>query len=148
MTDTQAAALPTTSRVLCTAYGVIALAALVATWSQNVAYLDSPSGLGGFWEATKVNAASRSITVDIVLFALAAGILMVVEARKHAVRFVWLYIIGGFLIAISVTFPLFLIARELRLGRTQPTRLGPVDTGLLVLLSVVSALFVLWVDVM
>ena len=39
---------------------------------------------------------------------------MVVEARRVGVSLVWLYIIGGFLIAISVTFPLFMIAREMR----------------------------------
>jgi hypothetical protein len=81
-----------------------------------------------------------------VLFSVAAAVLMVIEARKHAVRFVWLYIVGGLLIAISVTFPLFLIARELRIGRKEPTRLGPIDTTALVLAAVASAAFVIWVD--
>jgi Terpene cyclase DEP1 len=147
MTTTEpATALPTSSKVLCVAYGVIAVAALIATWSQNIAYFDTPSGLGGFWPDTRVNPASRSITVDIVLFSVAAAVLMVIEARKHAVRFVWLYIVGGLLIAISVTFPLFLIARELRIGRKEPTRLGPIDTTALVLAAVASAAFVIWVD--
>lgn len=147
MTTTEpATALPTSSKVLCVVYGVIAAAALIATWSQNIAYFDTPSGLGGFWTDTKVNPGSRSITVDIALFFLAAAILMVIEARKHGVRFVWLYIIGGLLIAISVTFPLFLIAREVRVGRKEPTRLGPVDTTALVLVAAASAAFVLWVD--
>ena len=48
-----------------------------------------------FLNDSKVTPASRSITVDIVLFFLAAGILMVVEARKHGVRFVWAYIAGA-----------------------------------------------------
>jgi hypothetical protein len=149
MTTTEpATGLPTSSKVLCAGYGAIAIAALVATWSQNIAYLDTPSGLGGFWVATKVNAASRSITVDIALFALAATFLMVIEARKHGVKFVWLYVIGGLLIAISVTFPLFLIARERRIAATQPTRLGAVDVTLLVLFAVASAAFVGWVDVL
>jgi Terpene cyclase DEP1 len=138
--------LPTSSKVLCAAYGAIAIAALIATWSQNIAYLDTPSGLGGFWTDTKVNPASRSITVDIVLFSISAAILMVIEARKHGVRFVWLYIAGGLLIAISVTFPLFLIAREVRVGRKQPTRLGPVDTTALILAAAAAAAFVVWVD--
>jgi hypothetical protein len=127
---------------------VIAIAALIATWSQNVAYLHKPSGFVDFWVATKVNPASRSITVDIVLFGLAATILMVIEARKHGVKFVWAYIIGGFLVAISVTFPLFLIARELRISRTDPTRLGTGDTIALSLLALFTAAFVIWVDVM
>jgi hypothetical protein len=149
MTTSQAAtALPTSSKVLCAAYGVIAIAALIATWSQNIACLDKPSGFFDFWVATKVNPASRSITVDIALFLLAAAILMVIEARKHNVKFVWAYIIGGFLIAISVTFPLFLIAREIRVSRTDPTRLGTGDTIALTLLALFTAASVIWVDVM
>ena len=81
-----------------------------------------------------------------MLFFLAAGIFMVVEARKHGVRFVWAYIAGGLTIAISVTFPLFLIARELRVGRTEATRLGAVDTALLTVFAVVAAGLTIWVD--
>ncbi|OBF37784.1 hypothetical protein A5724_11515 [Mycobacterium sp. ACS1612] len=148
MTTSQAqTALPTTSKALCAVYGVIAAAALIATWSQNVAYLDNPGRfLLHFFIDSKVTPASRSLTVDIVLFFLAAAILMVIEARKHGVRYVWAYVVGGLLIAISVTFPLFLIARELRIGRADPTRLSTVDTALLALLAVVAAAVTIWVD--
>lgn len=101
------------------AYALISIAALVATWSQNLAYFGGDGGgqaFTTFWLETKVNPASRSITVDIGFFLLAAAIFMVIEARRLAVPFVWLYILGGFLIAISVTFPLFMIAREYRLS--------------------------------
>jgi len=139
--------LPTSSKVLCAVYGAIAIAALIATWSQNVAYFDDPGGFVlDFFNDTKVTPGSRSITVDFVLFGLAVAILMVIEARKHGVRFVWAYIVGGFAIAISVTFPLFLISRELRVGRTETTRLGAIDTVLLVLLAVVAAVQTIWVD--
>jgi len=77
---------------------------------------------------------------------LAAAILMVIEARKHGVRFVWAYIMGGLAIAISVTFPLFLIARELRVGRTETTRLGAVDTVFLAALAVAAVGMTIWVD--
>jgi len=148
MTTSQAeTAIPTSSKVLCAVYGVIAIAALIATWSQNAAYFDNPGGfLLDFLNDSKVTPASRSLTVDIVLFFLAAAILMVVEARKHGVRFVWAYIAGGLAIAISVTFPLFLIARELRVGRTETTRLGAVDTVLLAVFAVVAAGLTIWVD--
>jgi len=140
--------LPTSSKVLCAVYGAIAIAALIATWSQNAAYFDNPGGfLLDFFNDSKVTPASRSLTVDIVLFFLAAAILMVVEARKHGVRFVWAYIAGGFAIAISVTFPLFLIAREVRVGRTSPTQLGTGDRVGLMLLAGLSAAFTIWVDV-
>ena len=139
--------LPTSSKVLCAGYGAIAIAALIATWSQNAAYFDNPGGfLLDFLNDSRVTPASRSLTVDIVLFFLAAAILMVVEARKHGVKFVWAYIVGGFAIAISVAFPLFLIARELRVGRTETTRLGAVDTVLLAAFAVLAAGLTIWVD--
>jgi 4-amino-4-deoxy-L-arabinose transferase-like glycosyltransferase len=139
--------LPTSSKVLCAVYGVISIAALIATWSQNAAYFDSPGRfLLDFLNDAKVTPASRSLTVDIVLFFLSASILMVVEARKHGVRFVWAYILGGLAIAISVTFPLFLIASEIRVGRTETTRLGAVDTVLLAVFAVVAGGLTIWVD--
>jgi hypothetical protein len=148
MTTTEpATALPTASKVLCAVYAVIAAVALIATWSQNAAYFDDPGGfLLDFLNDSKVTPASRSLSADIVLFFLAAGILMVIEARKHGVKYVWAYIAGGFAIAISVTFPLFLIARELRVGRSQTTRLGAVDLVLLALLAVVAVGMTIWVD--
>lgn len=109
----------TDRRILCGVYATIAVAALVATWSQNVAYLHVPGGfLAGFLQDLNANAAARSITVDILLFFMAAAIFMVREARRLAIPYVWAYIVGGMLIAISVTFPLFLIARERKLADT------------------------------
>jgi hypothetical protein len=135
-TTDQAAGLPTTSKALCAVYALIAIAAFVATWSQNAAYLDNPGGfLLEFFNDARVTPAARSLTADILLFFLA-----------HDVRFVWLYIAGGLAIAISVTFPLFLIARELRIGRAEPTRLGTVDTVLLAVLAVGVAVATVWVD--
>lgn len=149
MTETHTpAALPTTTKVLCAAYGVIAVVALIATWSQNLAYLDRGAEfLRVFWEDTKVNPASRSITVDITLFLLAAVIFMVFEARKHGIRFVWVYVIASFLVAISVTFPLFLLARELRIHRTETPRIGAADTVGLVVVAVFAVAFTIWIDV-
>ncbi|AFM16874.1 Protein of unknown function (DUF2834) [Mycolicibacterium chubuense NBB4] len=137
------------SRVLCGVYALIAVAALIATWSQNVAYLHSPASfLVDFLTDSKANPGSRSLTVDISLLFLSAGILIVIEARKHGVRFVWAYIIGGFAIAISVTFPLFLIARELRMRHTGQSRVSTADAAALVVFAAVIAGLVVWVDVL
>ena len=38
----QASSIPTSRKVLCVVYGAIAVAALIATWSQNLAYFDKP----------------------------------------------------------------------------------------------------------
>lgn len=111
--------MPRRSVYLCVFYALVATVALVATWGQNLAYFQGVAAAGGvlevfaaFIEDTRVNPASRSITVDIALFTLAGSVFMILEARRLGIRFVWAYILLGFLVAISVTFPLFMIARE------------------------------------
>jgi hypothetical protein len=116
--------LPTSRKVLCLVYAGIAVAALVATWTWASLYMHSTNDLfGTFWRDTQANSASKYITADALLVGLAAAILMVIEARKHNVRFIWAYLVGGFVFGISVAFPLFLIARELRVGKTPKRRL-------------------------
>ncbi|WP_409437513.1 DUF2834 domain-containing protein [Mycobacterium sp. SMC-14] len=137
----------TAGKVRCGVYAAIAVAALVATWSQNLSY-DGSGFLSRFLPDTAVTPASRSITADILMLFLSAAVLMVAEARKHNVRFVWAYIFGGFLTAISFTFPLFPIARERRLaaeGASAP-RLGALDTALLATVTLVLVGATLWVD--
>ena len=130
-------------------YAAIAVAALFATWSQNLAYFGGEGAAGSalltFLQETKVNPASRSITVDIAFFLLAAAAFMIVEARRLGVRFVWLYILFGFLVAISVTFPLFMIARELRVNASTSGAwsLKAVDVAGLVVITALVA-FLSW----
>ena len=97
--------------------------ALIATWSQNLLYFqgDHPAGMGQYILDLKASGSARSFTVDIGLYLLAGTGLMVTEARRLGVKWVWAYVILGFAIAISVTFPLFLIAREMRLAKTETT---------------------------
>ncbi|MCX7359180.1 MAG: DUF2834 domain-containing protein [Alphaproteobacteria bacterium] len=105
-------------------YALVAVIALIATWGQNLTYVwqsGEMSALNQFLPDLRVNPAARSIAVDIGLFLLAASAFMVIEARRLGVRFVWLYILLGFLVAISVTFPLFMIAREMRLAAAPDT---------------------------
>ncbi|MFZ0833698.1 MAG: DUF2834 domain-containing protein [Mycobacterium sp.] len=146
--EIQPASIPLARKVLCAVYALIALLALIATWSQTVAY--THSGLAAFfdnfWRDTKVNAASRNITADALMLSMSVVILMVVEARKYGVRFVWLYIVGGFFVAISVTVPLFLIAREIRIGAAEPPRLRPFDVILLAVSGAGALALTTWVD--
>lgn len=110
-------------KALCLAYGLIALLALVGTWGNNVAYL-SLGFVGAntaFWQATLVNPASRSITVDLFFLGLAMFVWMVLEARRLGMRGVWLYLLFGMLVAISVTVPIFLINRERALAAREPS---------------------------
>ena len=104
-----------------TMYAIIAVVALYGTWSQNLAY--GPT-LHGFLPDMKANPAARSVTIDIFMMALGAAFLMTYEARRLGIRFVWAYIFFGLTVAISFTFPLFLIAREFALGRDAPVPRG------------------------
>jgi hypothetical protein len=144
-TETQAASLPTSSKALIAVYALTAVGALIATWSQNLAYMGSENFLA-FGNDLKVTPASRPIAVDLFMLGIPLAILMVAEARKHGVKFVWLYLIGSAVTAISVTFPLFLIARELRIAKTDATQLHAGDAIGLGILAVVMAAIVIWVD--
>lgn len=142
----QAPSLPTFRKVLCGVYGAIAVAALIATWSQGGPYAHSIHAfVVGFWSDSKVTSASRFIAADILLFGLAATILMLTEARKHNVKFVWAYIAAAFLVAISVAFPLFLLARELRM-KSESSRLRTTDKILLIAVAIAVLSLTIWVD--
>lgn len=114
-----------TRKALCLVYGFVAVLALVGTWGNNFQYLHL-GFLGAnlkFWRDTLVNPASRSITVDLFFLGLAVFVWMVLEARRLRMRGIWLYLIFGFVIGISVTVPIFLINRERHLAtrETSPT---------------------------
>jgi hypothetical protein len=113
-----------TRTFLCWVYYALAAIALCATQKQNIAFMaernaDFFHGFAQFWPALLVNHATISISVDLFVFALAAMLWMLYEARRLQLRFVWLYLVFGIVIAISVTFPLFLAARERRLFALQ-----------------------------
>ncbi|KGI67854.1 DUF2834 domain-containing protein [Mycolicibacterium rufum] len=139
------APLPVSSRILCGCYAAVALAALVATWSQNAAYLGDPAHfLTGFVADVSATPAGRSFSADLILVYLSASIFMVSESRRRGIRFVWAYIVLGALIAISATFPLFLLARELRIDRTA-SPLRAFDVAGLVAVAAVSAGLTVWI---
>jgi hypothetical protein len=110
-------------KALCIAYGVIALLAFVGTWGNGLPYLS----LGfvdanvQFWRDTAVNPASRFLTLDIFFLGLAMFVWMVLEARRLGMRGVWLYLLFGTVVAISVTVPIFLINRERALAKREPS---------------------------
>jgi hypothetical protein len=148
--------MPRSRRLLCWAYAAISLVALAGTWRQNLAYFRPGEGwvVGfalatvRFWSETLATPASTSITIDLGLLLLPVFALMVIESRRLAIRFVWIYIVLGILVAISATFPLFLIARERRLAARGEvaTDLGitPLDRLGLAALAAAMGVFTLW----
>jgi hypothetical protein len=109
------------TKVLCAVYALLAVAALVATWSQNLAFFaaNPSAGVMDFIRGGYANPAAASLSNDLYLLSLTVILWMVVEARRLRIRFVWVYVVLSFVIAISVTIPLFLIARERRLALTR-----------------------------
>ncbi|MBO2452350.1 DUF2834 domain-containing protein [Actinomadura barringtoniae] len=117
-------------KTICVIYGVLAFGALIATWSQNIRFFgqDDNGGLTGFLKDAWANPAAASLSNDIVFVGLAAVVFMVIEARRVGVRYGWAYVIGSLLIAISVTFPLFLLARQIKLAQAREPEPAPVSS--------------------
>jgi hypothetical protein len=108
---------------LCLFYGLVATVAFISICIEVVGHFGAVESLSAlpaaalhFMTDTQVSRASRTVTVDLLLLSLAAMTFMVLEGRRLGIRFVWAYILFGFLLAISVTFPLFMIARERHLA--------------------------------
>jgi hypothetical protein len=148
--------MPRSRRNLGIAYAAVALLALLGTWHQNLSYFRSEDGwllgfvfaTGRFWVETLATPASTSITVDLGLLLLPLFALMIIEARRLGIRFVWLYIVLGLLVAISVTFPLFLIAREQRLAArgeaSEDAGIAGADAIGFLVLGAAMLVFTLW----
>jgi hypothetical protein len=138
------------SRSLALVYLVLGLIGLVLTWSQNLAYL-GPAAAGGFLDFLRgpvANPGARSIAFDILIVGWTASIWMVIEGRRRRMKFVWLYPVLGWTVAMAFAVPLFLAVRELAL-RTPPEiegRPSPLDgLGLGVLSAFALVLLVLGV---
>jgi hypothetical protein len=119
-------------KTLCIVYALIGIAALIGCWANNIHYLGDGFAAANvrFWQETLVNPASRSITIDLLFLGLAAIIWMLLEARRLSMRGVWLYVLAGAFVAISVAFPAFLVHRELALARRDAsTGAGTLSAG-------------------
>ena len=114
----------TKDKFTCATYALIALLALPATWINNIAFMSQPNNsFMDFVNAAYVNAAAASLSNDLLFVAIAASMFMVIEGQRIGIRYLWLYIIFSALVAISVTFPLFLLARHIKLANTQPKQI-------------------------
>ena len=108
-------------KVFCACMALISIAALYFTWSNNIAFFQQADngGIMGFIRDANANPAAASLSWDLLFLTLAACTLMVQEARRWGVRLVWLYIFFAMTIAISVVFPLFLIARQIGIAKAR-----------------------------
>lgn len=99
---------------LAIAYAVLAVAGLIGTWTFNaLAIVQLRDYLG---DLVTSGPAVSSITVDLLVVAVAGCVFIVSESRRLGMRRAWLYIVASGLTAFAFTFPLFLAMRERRLA--------------------------------
>ncbi|TFB99463.1 DUF2834 domain-containing protein [Cryobacterium mannosilyticum] len=91
-------------------YLALSLAGLIGTWSFNILAIVGLRDFIGDWVGS--GPAVSSLTVDLLVAAVAGSILIIVEARRLGMRWGWLYVVLSGLTAFAFTFPLFLAMRE------------------------------------
>lgn len=96
-------------------YLLLAVAGLIGTWTFNVLAIVQMADFIG--DLVTSGPAVSSITVDLLVVAVAGSVFIIVEARRLRMRFGWLYVVGAGLTAFAFTFPLFLAMRERQLTR-------------------------------
>ena len=111
--------MPLRDRLLIAFYASVAVIALPATWVHNLRFMAQPDngGVLGFIAGGYANPAAASLSNDLAAIAIAAIVFMVVEGRRVGVRGLPVYVALSFVVAVSVTFPAFLAARQWRLAR-------------------------------
>ena len=99
---------------LAVAYLALAIAGLIGTWIFNaLAIMQLRNYLG---DLVTSGPAVSSITVDLLVVAVAGCVFIVIEARRLRMRRAWLYIVLSGVTAFAFTFPLFLAMRQRRLA--------------------------------
>jgi len=88
----------------------LSLAGLIGTWTFNLLAIVSLRDFVGDWVGS--GPAVSSLTVDLLVVAVAGSILIIVEARRLGMKGGWLYVLLSGLTAFAFTFPLFLAMRE------------------------------------
>lgn len=107
------------------AFLVLALAGLAGTWTFNVFAIVQMRDFIG--DLVSSGPAVSSITVDLLVVAVAGSIFILVEGRRLGMRFAWLYVVLSGVTAFAFTFPLFLAMRQRRLtalATEAPVRLS------------------------
>ena len=106
--------LTSTDKALCAVYGLLGLAALVGTQIALVRHMtqDTGNGIADALSDTVVNPAATFTVIDLLSVAFVGLVFMIVEGLRLGMRFLWVYVLLTFAVAISVALPVFLIARQ------------------------------------
>lgn len=102
---------------------VLAIAGLIGTWTYNIIAIVERNDFFGDWFTS--GPAVGSLTTDLLIMAVVACVLIVIEGRRLGMKHLWAYIAFSGLTAIAFTFPLFLANRERRLQQLASERHEP-----------------------
>lgn len=104
---------------LAIAYAVLALCGLVGTWIFNGIAIAQMNNF--VTDLVTSGPAVSSITIDLLVVAIAGSVFIIVEARRLGMKRGWLYVALSGLTAFAFTFPLFLAMRQRHLNRAATT---------------------------
>lgn len=98
-------------------YLLLSVIGLLSTWIFNIQWMSEahPGGMIGFFEAGYINAATSSLTNDLIVVFLAFCIWVIGESRRLEMKFSWAWPFLALFIALAFAFPLFLFLRDRRL---------------------------------
>ncbi len=96
-------------------YLALAVFGLVGTWTFNAIAIVQMSDFVG--DLLTSGPAVSSITVDLLVVAVAGAIFIIVEARRIGMKRGWLYVVVSGVTAFAFAFPLFLAMRQRHLTR-------------------------------
>lgn len=110
-----------TDKTLCATYAGVAIAALVGTQIALVRHIQNYDGnvVSGFLKDAVANPAATFGAIDLLAVAVAVLVFVIVEGRRLKMRFLWVYVVLTFVVAISVAFPSFLFFRQRRLAEQR-----------------------------
>lgn len=100
----------------------LSVAGLVGTWTFNAFAIVQMRDFVG--DLVSSGPAVSSITIDLLVVAVAGSIFLLIEARRLGMRHAWVYVVLSGLTAFAFTFPLFLAMRERRLTARASTARG------------------------
>lgn len=101
---------------------ILAVAGLAGTWTFNaLAIVQMRDFLG---DLVSSGPAVSSITVDLLVVAIAGSAFIIIEARRIGMRFAWAYVLLSGITAFAFTFPLFLAMRQRHLTARREATAG------------------------
>ncbi|TQJ31507.1 DUF2834 domain-containing protein [Microbacterium sp. SLBN-146] len=106
-------------------YLVLAIVGLVGTFVFNAWTV--VAGRNFFGDLVGSGPVVSSLSVDLLIVAIAGAVFIIVEARRLGMKRAWLYIVLSLVTAFAFTFPLFLAMRERKLPALSSERPDTVE---------------------